>query len=487
MIMEILTSVELVLIAVVMVGLAAFLGYLSDKRSGAVVLALLAFLAAGICLVGFTWGKSAGLLVAALLVAALGALLGRKLGNRRGAAFVSLLWLGFCGACVIGYLADGRAGLLSITLPSVALFWIGLWRLSRRLLPLRNGSQARIAFRCLYTFALGTNLPYYVFENGELEERVDGNPSQFFSGPGIVITPCDHVAVIHDGIWVNYVDQPGLVFTGPFERVKEIVDLRPQLKAYNVEALTKDGIRVSVLTFVVFCIQRHTNDRQPVLGRSFPFRRRAISKAVYNPPTEDSQQYRWDDVVSIATSQILRDIIGEYTFDDLCAPYNPDRDPRTEIIAGREDQEGQRIPGLTDRLKQKAIDYGIWVLDTGIQNLRPVEEEVLKQRIENWRTEWQRKMMIERGKGEAAAVRSLALAHAQAQAEVIRTISEGIAQIDLGDRAILPQVIAMRLIGAVEEMASPPAEQSQSLPLNMKKRMTPKSGGGNTSASPTVT
>ncbi|MBC8492560.1 MAG: hypothetical protein H8D43_02150 [Chloroflexi bacterium] len=474
--METVTLVELASIAAVMVGMAAFLGYLSDKRLGATVLAFFAFFASGICLGGFAWRKSLGLLIAVLLVAVLGALLGRRVGNRRGAAFVSLLWLGFCGACAIGYQADGLVGLLLITLPGMALFWIGLWRLSRRLLPLRNRSQEGRAFRSLCTFALGTNYPYCVVESGELETRVGGSPfKQFFAGPGIVITPCDHMAVIHDGLKIKAMGEPGLTFTGLFERVRQIVDLRPQLKAYDVEALTKDGIRVRVRTFVFFRIQRYANNGQPALGKAFPFRRHAVLQAVCNPPADSLQQYQWDEVVSIATPQILRDLIGECTFNDLCAPYEPRRDPRIEIISGREDVKGRPVPGLTARLRQKAKDYGIWVIGTAILNLEPVDKNILKERIENWRTEWQRKMTVERGKGEAAAVRSLALARAQAQAEVIRTISEGIAQIDLSDRTVLPQVIAMRLIGAMEEMASPTADQS--LPPGGTETVSPESPG----------
>jgi hypothetical protein len=131
--------------------------------------------------------------------------------------------------------------------------------------------------------------------------------------------------------------------------------------------------------------------------------------------------------------------------------------------------------GLTDRLRQNAMNYGIWVIGTAILNLEPVDKEILRQRIENWRTEWQRKMTVERGKGEAAAVRSRALARAYAQAEVIRTISEGIAQIDLADRAVLPQVIAMRLIGAMEEIASPTADQSS--PPGGTETVSPESPG----------
>jgi WD40 repeat protein len=110
------------------------------------------------------------------------------------------------------------------------------------------------AFKAIITFNLGTNYPYQAVKGGKLATRAAGNPfAQVFSGPGIVLTDADYAVVIYRGGSFNRVAPPGVDFTYAFETVREIVDLRPQLRATPpIIAKTKDGIEVSVIAFTPF-------------------------------------------------------------------------------------------------------------------------------------------------------------------------------------------------------------------------------------------
>jgi hypothetical protein len=436
--------------------LAAWLGYFFDKSLGAFLLAVPAAIASGLCILAATeWGWT-GLLAAMLLVGALGAwFLGYKISKRRGAFCVAFLWFWFCGISLIIYGHDDWVPLLTIALPSLIMLWGGLFLFSGYILPRQEGISdwRQKAFRSLLTFTLGTHYPYYVIEDwkkGPLEPRVGNDISgQFFAGPGIIITSCDHLVTLFDGLRFRGVRGPGLIFTDMYERIYAVVDLRPQLRAFNVRAETKDGIPVEVFTFTLS--RTDAGERQPQLGASYPFGERAVFQAVYEQPIdhhwrrddenraiEELDRVDWNDLIPIIAPPIVKSVIVEYTCDELCAPGDPRVEIRAKILA---------------RLKEALEPSGIQVIGGGISNILPADEDedgesqVIKQRIENWKADWKRKIEIEMGKGEAEVARQLESARTQAQIKVMRDVAR-----ILTDEAMSEKVIALRLIEAMEEM-----------------------------------
>jgi len=464
--------------AAVTVVLTTAFGYFMNKKFTAIFLFLLSLEAVAICLGGAFinallahWRELIrlqfseidfiergislpGLMIAIALVAVLAYRRGHKFSGRRGALVISLTWLGWCAFCLLGYFAGGPLGLLLIALPSLTLLWMGGYFLSQIVLPLNEDAtpaDRQQAFRALITHTLGSNYPYYAVEDRKKIERAPGNVfRQFFAGPGIVMTSCDQTVVISSGTKIKEVPEPGLSFTGLFDTIAEIIDLRLQLRAFHVEALAKDGIRIKVLTFVPFRIQ--AGDDWPRQGQSFPFRKSAVFKAVREQPIDRSKEKHgekrsWDEQVSIVATQVVRRIISQYAFDDLCAPYQPQRDPRQEIIAE-----------LRRQLKEELGELGIQAIGGGISNLLPADIRLLQQRIDNWQAEWARRMTAEMGKGEAKYIRIVELARAQAQADMIRKLSEGIERAGAAEQTSM-DMIAMRFIEALEQMIQSPAVQ----------------------------
>jgi hypothetical protein len=447
-----LIGVALAFVAVV---LAVCLGYFFNQVLGAFLLVGLTIIACGICILATATLGWPGLLAATLLVGALGAKIGHRLSKRRGARFVAFLWFWFCAISLLVYEHNDWVPLLTIALPSILLFWGGLFFLSGYILPPQGdlSDWRQKAFRSLLTFTLGTNYPYYVIEDWKkepLEPRVDGDISgQFFAGPGVIITSCDHLVTLHSGIRFRGVRPPGLTFTETFDRVQAIVDLRPQLRAFAVKAETKDGIPVTVLTFTPFRID--AGERQPQLDESYPFDKKAVFRAVYEQPIEhrwwrDEQKRAieeldkvdWDDLIPIIAPPIVKSVIVEYTCDELCAPGDPRVEIKTEILT---------------RLEEVLRSSGIQLLGGGISNIVPAdkdengESKVIKQRIENWKADWKRKIEIELGKGEAEMARQLESVRTQAQIKVMRDVARL-----LTDEAMSEKVMAVRLIEAMEEM-----------------------------------
>jgi regulator of protease activity HflC (stomatin/prohibitin superfamily) len=424
---------------------AALLGYLSERSAlGASMLAGFAAVAGGLCTLATVLSGWVGLLVAILLVTLLAYQRGKKMGKERGAGFAVGLWLGYCGSCAFGYWAAGWLGLLTITLPAWLTFWGALFGISRCLLPLKDSSQWTKAFRSLVTFSLGTNYPYHVLEERELAERVAGNPfSMFFAGPGIVLTGPAHAPVIWTGLQFKRVGEPGLNFTERFEAVYQTVDLRTQLRAFPVEAITKDGIRVRILSFFPFRL--HAKGQEPRLGTSFPLDEESIFRAVREQPVEEGQKLSWDDLVSITATRILRKIISEYRFDELCEPFDPTKDPRLEIRAK-----------LVDEVRAKVQPHGIEIIGGGIGNILPSEPSLVEQRVNAWRAEWERKISVIIGEAQANAIWEIERAHVEAQTDLIAAIRQVVEQRPGINPDVLANMAALRFIEALEEMACSP-------------------------------
>lgn len=481
---------ELAAVGALAIAAAAILGYLADKETGGLALATTALVATLVCLAGFAgfallglalkpgadqfqrasrslgWGK-AGLVIAVITVAGLGAFVGRKLGNsrtseRRASYFICGLWLGYCLASWIGYRAGRWIGLLTITIPAVVLLWLSLYYLSRHLLPLDTDQPTSEAFRSLITFWLGTNYPYYALEQRTKVERVPGNQyTMLLAGPGIFLAGPDHVVAVSDGMRFKGVRGPGVVFTRAFEGIQEPMDLRPQLRATPVEALTKDGICLKFTTYGLF--QLDAGERQPTLGAPFPFRARSVFKAFHKRPMEIRRQERdgeiveqrerrqWEDMYEIVGKHVAQDIIGEYTFDELCEPFRPDEDPRGRIA--REYRE---------KLNEAIREYGIRVRGAGVSNLLPAERDlVLRRRVANWQAEWQRRMMEQRGEAEAEGERLMGQARAQVQAEIIERISEAIAVTTPEDTESIFNTVALRFVESLNRMVAQPPIREQ--------------------------
>ena len=475
-------------------------------------------------------------------------------------------WVYFWVTAFVGW-RNGWLGLLLITLPALLIAELGFFFVAGFLLPFPNPDlyrggrpapkaggiptfsqeikdlfylirysqnrdvlkqciqQRRKTLQCLLTFALGTNRPYYVVidekiaerteetrtwltEEEKLIKRLDGNLyGEFMTGPGIIITGCDHAVAIATSLKFKGAKGPGVIFTGYGDEPKYIIDLRVQLRAFPVEAWTKDGIAVKFFTFIPF--QIGAGKEQPALGTGFPYRSSAVFKAVHaqlvehqdpSQVQENLKQHAWYDLPEIAGEHIVREIISKYEFDELYAPFelydDSGQHPRDQIVGELKERLDHRFlfsvelnlqsdlektkprDNLPDNLRREFESHGVLLSDSatimpeergsrwsisdtkrnyivsrvyealniyernqglpkwgiqrigcGIGNIEPVDEHVLEQRIEAWKADWTRKIMLKRAAGQSERLRLVEQARAQAQVDIILAVGKQIEQL----------------------------------------------------------
>lgn len=390
----------------------------------------------------------------------------RKGGAIIGTVVLPLIWV--LGSLLIPSVSGkGIFLLIGLSLSGVAYF-LCLFVISGFLLPFpppdtgtTRGDRLRqrlrnhqTVFKILLDYVGGTNYPCWVItdeprEEDKVEERVRGDPlAPFAFGNGLILSDCDHAVAVSDGIKFKGVHGPGLIFTGFAERPMRTLDLRPQPRAFTVQGLTRDGIQVKVLASTPFQIDRGEQQLEP--GKPFPYRKSAAFRAVHAqmmelPEKPDHPQHSWDELPKLIGTRILQDILSRYRFDELYE-YGLDEElPRVRIA--RE---------FRQRLKAELEPLGIQLIGGGISNLLPVKDELLKERIRHWQADWVRRILARQAEGQKERLWRIEQARAEAQANLILTLGERLAELERPGAPIPPHRIITQFLQILEEMTQQP-------------------------------
>lgn len=368
-----------------------------------------------------------------------------------GAGLLSFGWLLLWGLLVI-LLRQYLAGLvlLSSLVTSGAIFLLGLYVASGSSLPLPGREHWRKTYNFLRDYVLGVNYPAYVVVDGrrdedKIEERLPGKRfSQLAAGPGFVISDCDHAVVISSGTKFKGVYGPGVTYTEYADRVSQTIDLRPQLRAFHVEALTRDGIKIRVLVFAPGKID--SRGRQPELGEPLPYNKGAAFKAVHAQRVEHESnrttRRMWDDLIRVTAERVLQDVISEYDFDDLYGPYQPGGEPPRKTIA----------KGLCEKVAEELEPLGIHLVGGGISDLQPADPQVYVKRVRSWQAEWKRKVMLKKAKGQAEWLRMVERARAEAQADLILSLGRQLEELSVARAEFHPETALTFLVTILDEL-----------------------------------
>ncbi|NLE43923.1 MAG: hypothetical protein GX620_04320 [Chloroflexi bacterium] len=460
-------SLMIVLSLLVLGGFGTVVGY--QRKLDGLLVGGVWLLLSGLCLLrgftdpGFNWPRFITALIVVVVVAlAVGVARKHRLTVMMGAA-----WAWFWFAAIRGYARGGWIGVLLITLPACVLASVALYLVSQYTLPLNDERQRSYALRSLITFVTGTNGPHVLLRRnlkGVVDiERPKGlpqtKPSKVLSGPGVVLSSCDQVAVVSDGVQFKGVRVPGLSFIGAHDNVTQTIDLRTQMRTFTVPARTKDGIEVEVTAFASFRLD--SGGALPRLGQAFPLRAKAAFQAIHHAQLiehvsdenaiERTKVRPWDDLPKALGTRVVRDIVADFRFDDLCAPYYAAYDP-----IHRASTEFRR------RLRARLAACGIALETADIGAILPAEKnrrEILEQRIRSWQIHWVRHIMLLQAEGHRSRLRQIGQARAQAQMNLIRTLGDRLAKVYASETPASVETISSLVLDIVKQMATQPEVQ----------------------------
>ncbi len=317
-----------------------------------------------------------------------------------------------------GWLLNGPPG----ALVSLTTFLITIYATSGFIFHVHDMPRRRDAFQAMFTFIFGLHYPVVEVAEGRVTEKSRGTPGAKLGGPGIVKVAEDSAAVLVRGRESRVIG-PGTHTARRGERVKEAVDLRPQMRSGTVKAMTKDGFEVEVDFFVGFQID--PGRRAPTPEEPYPFAEQAVRWAVYHSKMvgKDGAQF-WHEQVPDLVFGNVREMIATRYLEELFEPEKPGSDPRSKLKEWLRDK--------TQPLARSCGAQVNWVSFTTPK----IPDEAARKYVEYYGAKLQKKIKE---------------TEAQAQQKAFETLVQAFDKLSPDDK--VDQLVRVRFIEALEAIA----------------------------------
>ncbi|MBN1486385.1 MAG: hypothetical protein JW981_02010 [Anaerolineae bacterium] len=337
--------------------------------------------------------------------------------------------------------------------PLCAIFALVLW--GSLIIPVDPEEEGKLRKTLSLIVGFFTTFPKntWMVVDGKAEPRIKGNPF-LGSGPGWVMSEPHNAIVIKGSSDIRRIDGPGVIFTESGDLIHSVLDLRPQLRAQRVEAITRDGISVSLPISSIF--QVNPGDGQIQLGQPWPYRKSDAFKVVFsaaevNPqgktPLKAHDAFPWLDLPLRVAIPQLKKVVAQYSLNHLYANPNTEKPVRADLGAA-----------VREVVKETLEAKGFKVLGGGVGNkIYPTDQGVTEQRIEAWKASWTGKIMEWQAQTQAERFKAFAEAQSKARVDLVHKLLEKTsAQLQHADGKLTHNLIAYHLLDSLESIARSP-------------------------------
>ncbi len=307
----------------------------------------------------------------------------------------------------------------------------------------------------------------------------DGPPVMLkIGGPGFLSIAHDSAVVTSRLGRLCRVLGPGFYELAPFERVWDVIDLRPQRRNLHVEFMTLDGIPAYCDAEVRFRVADPPEDvrsygvpEETPAPQAYPFNAEAVLKLATNKYVRSREgSGRIQDwcvgLVGGALDGIIRNQLERYTLDEFINPrywamyegstVEPAVPPPVKPEAFKEVQAA-----VEKEIAAVAKERGIFVESVQLMPVQPAEEAISRQWLEFWQAKLQRGINTYALDEEAKRTELLTAAGAEAQAELINAMLTRIQDLIRHDVKVPPQLIIMSFLEVLRAMADRDLEVQQ--------------------------
>jgi hypothetical protein len=299
--------------------------------------------------------------------------------------------------------------------------------------------------------------PFVVIKGPALAEN---HWARWFGGPATLVI-YDGVAVyLERGNKFSRVVGPGLpmAFLEQHERIKEIVDLRPQTRTDAVTPWTKDGIRIK---FTIRAECQIDAGAEAVAHSSqkfrFPFDPLAVKMAVERMTVRaDSRgelyEGSWLDGAWGTITGIINAYIAGHTLDELFLASEADKiltlaPAASGTFVKIEQVLSYKIKEQLEKAKGNLAQNGVKVLSVQIISVE-VPAQVQELRGKYWESAKERIAALRNSRAEADRIRIREQAHAEAQRTMLNTITQRLEKVDPSN---LTEPLILSLSGILDQ------------------------------------
>lgn len=277
-------------------------------------------------------------------------------------------------------------------------------------------------------------------------------------GPGEVKVKNNDVAVTEYNGRFYRILGPGKHTLHRFERVHAVLDLRPQERTVEqIDVLTRDGIPLRTSLRVSYRVS--TGDAPATPEQPFPYDETAVQTAAFAQVVQaDGSVTTWESLPAGKARGILTGIIANYRLDEILSPGSAGAEP---------------LPTINNELTRKTRDAlladGLELINVSIGQLH-LPKEAVDQYVKYWQSHSEARIRMSLADGQATALEEMEIARAEAEVTMIQAILEGVQRARGYDAGSMREVVALRLVEALEKMARQ-SQQATPLPPNLLSQL----------------
>ena len=281
------------------------------------------------------------------------------------------------------------------------------------------------------------NYPFITLK--EAQDLPKDHWARWYGGPATLVI-YDGVAVyVERGNKFSRVLGPGLPMPvlERYERIKAVVDLRPQIRDKKITAWTKDGVEVEFNVRAEFQIassdeaKRQSVKLEKEGGKThliYPFDAEQVKIMVertavhFNQRTKILSESTWESTAMGSITGSIRQYISSQSTDELL--LEEENSPQVSSLVIDEKLRSSIEVGL-----KKA---GTKLISLQITDITPVDEEIFQGLQEYWDAQKEKEKALRKGEAEAESIRAKQSAQTEAYQELLTSITENLASINRG-------------------------------------------------------
>lgn len=264
---------------------------------------------------------------------------------------------------------------------------------------------------------------------------------RWFGGPAILVIHDGTALYLERGNKFSRVVGPGtpMPLLERYERVAEVVDLRPQTRMGQVDMWTKDGIHIKLSLKVEVQIHASPNAIEKSSNLRYPFDPLAVKAAVEftSVGLKDGklEQRGWLESAWGIISGDAGAFVAGHSLDELFLAPQDERGPRTANHKNRPVEKIEQILSrqITEQvitsLQEKLQRNGVRVLNIQVTKIT-VPSEIQELRTKYWESMREIISAQRNSRAEAERIRVRDQAHAEAQRTILMTIIQKLEYVD---------------------------------------------------------
>ncbi len=261
-------------------------------------------------------------------------------------------------------------------------------------------------------------------------------------GPGFLSVGHDSAVVTSHLGKLYRVIGPGFHILEPFEKVWDVIDLRPQRRTVSVEMMTRDGIPISCEASVRFRID--DGGQEPTADVPYPFDEQAVVTAATIKRRKPGGVIQdWTGRISGGSLDgAIRNRLETYNLDEFLASSEDSAPPGAQL-----EKE------IFESVREEGKGMGIIVEDVQLGPIQPDEEAVSRQWLEAWQSEWQNFAARQITEGEVYQKQLIERTRVQTQVELVTGMAPIIQQLHEEGGEEARQVLLLRFLNVMQTMA----------------------------------